>query len=338
MEPITAATIKNVVGSIALNEPGEIARPMRELSADHVLIAEVLPGKAGVSMRLIHTETTTVVGQATAAIPGSDKTILRSVRSGVGRMLDEVVIAIAQNPGELRLTRVAVAPFEALDDGAGAARIERLIRAELEQGLIGRGFLVVERTRLADVGEQLALGQNLSEASAPKLGKALGAQTVVLGSVADAGDAFVVAVRVVDVESGKTVGAASTKLRRKGAVTLASRSIETRTPGEALFRSAIAPGWGQAYNQEPVKSVVFGALTYGALLTTIGLGAVGAILAVSYDGYTPAASATPEDYVPLLKGLRDAANGFYIASAIGVGVTAVAWGAGVTDAFFSAQE
>ncbi len=121
-------------------------------------------------------------------------------------------------------------------------------------------------------------------------------------------------------------------------MTLASRSIETRTPGEALFRSAIAPGWGQAYNQEPVKSVVFGALTYGALLTTIGLGAVGAILAVSYDGYTPAASATPEDYVPLLKGLRDAANGFYIASAIGVGVTAVAWGAGVTDAFFSAQE
>lgn len=38
-----------------------------------------------------------------------------------------------------------------------------------------------------------------------------------------------------------------------------------RNPGTALLRSAVLPGWGQFYNDEPLKGIVFGTLELGLL-------------------------------------------------------------------------
>jgi len=42
-------------------------------------------------------------------------------------------------------------------------------------------------------------------------------------------------------------------------------AIETRSPTAALLRSAALPGWGQFYNDEPLKGVVYGAVELGLL-------------------------------------------------------------------------
>ena len=41
--------------------------------------------------------------------------------------------------------------------------------------------------------------------------------------------------------------------------------IESRNPTGAMLRSAALPGWGQFYNDEPLKGIAFGALELGLL-------------------------------------------------------------------------
>ena len=41
--------------------------------------------------------------------------------------------------------------------------------------------------------------------------------------------------------------------------------IIRRNPGAALLRSAVLPGWGQFYNDEPLKGIFFGTLELGLL-------------------------------------------------------------------------
>ncbi len=41
--------------------------------------------------------------------------------------------------------------------------------------------------------------------------------------------------------------------------------ITGRNPSTALLRSAIMPGWGQFYNDEPLKGVIFGTVELGLL-------------------------------------------------------------------------
>ena len=41
--------------------------------------------------------------------------------------------------------------------------------------------------------------------------------------------------------------------------------IVRRNPGAALLRSAVLPGWGQFYNDKPLKGVIFGTLELGLL-------------------------------------------------------------------------
>ena len=41
--------------------------------------------------------------------------------------------------------------------------------------------------------------------------------------------------------------------------------IISRNPRTALLRSAVLPGWGQFYNDEPLKGIIFGTLELGLL-------------------------------------------------------------------------
>lgn len=337
-EIVTPAMVQRVLGEGAASSlDGSAPKAFASLAADHVLLASVdeAAGAIRLSLKLLHVESGRVLGESSAALDAStlaSSVRPRTVRRGVELAVDQLVEVLGRLPGNLRYQRVAVAPLEAQGEAVSGSRVERYIQAELGEGLRRRGYLVVERAQLASAIEQLSLGAALGESDAPTLGRMLDAQALVFGSVAEAGDAFVLSLRVVSTEGGAVLGAADAQLPREGVITLASDAIETRTAGEAFFRSLVAPGWGQFYNRQSVKGAAFGVATYGAALVTVGLGVSSAVVASLYQSYTPEPGTPPFEAGKQAKDLRGQANALLATTALSGGVTALLWGAGAVDA------
>jgi hypothetical protein len=289
-----------------------------------------------VVMRLVRSETAAVVGTARAPLlggGGATSAEVQNVRAAALDVADAVAEVLEQGGTEARLLRLAVAPVKA-EGAAKEGKVDRLVQAELASALAERGFLVVERTRLQAAMDELAL-QQMSDEQGAAVGKVVGARSIVLASVAEAGATFLVDVRVVDVETGRVQGATRAVLARDEVVGMAD--VEVKTPSEALFRSVIAPGWGQAYNGSTTKSVIFGVGTYGALATTIGLG-VGAGL--SYGAYLGVSTEdkTPEEATTAAVALREQTNVLITATVAAAAATAVVYGLNVGDAFIDALD
>jgi hypothetical protein len=337
-EVITPAYIARVLDAAAASD----AAAYGPLAADHVLLVSIVDaaGERGVELKLLHTESGGVVGQARAAWGegGPSSVSSSTARGAVGRLVDQLFVSLSKLPGEHRYQRVAVSTLEARGEAAEGTRVHRFLRGELGRELADRGFLVVEREQLDAAIRQQELGALLNEESAPGVGKLVDAQAIVVGAVADAGEVFDVNLRVVGVESGAVLGAASTAMPRAGVVTLASGSVETRTVGEAIFRSVVAPGWGQFYNRRPVKGAAFATVGYGAAATTVALGAMSFLSVSAYDGYTPEAS-TPAAEVSLeAKALRENANAWLTATAVSGAITGSVWALSVADAMIDGMD
>lgn len=54
-----------------------------------------------------------------------------------------------------------------------------------------------------------------------------------------------------------------------GIVALEDSEIEYRSPTGALLRSAVLPGWGQFYNEQPIKGILYGIVEIGLLVWLI---------------------------------------------------------------------
>lgn len=106
--------------------------------------------------------------------------------------------------------RLAVLPFQGSDPSLqreGEAAAERLLTR-----LYGRkGVELVERSRLQQVLSEARLGQTgaLDESQVRRLGRLLGAEGLVVGTVLRGAKGLEVAARVVDVETGRLLAAAS---------------------------------------------------------------------------------------------------------------------------------
>jgi hypothetical protein len=342
-EVVTPSMVSRVLGAGAAEASADA---YAKLAADHVVLGEVVDaaGQVSLRLRLLHVETGGIVGEISTAVDAvgrKSSASTRTVRGGVDEAVAQLVDALQALPGELRYQRVAVAPLEAQGQAVVEGRVERYAQVQLSDALKERGYLVVERQQLGAAMQQLALGAAMDDASAPELGKLLDAQAIVLGSVSEAGEVFQLNLRAVSVEGGAVLGTATAALPREGVVTLANDAIETRTPAEALFRSLVAPGWGQFYNRQPVTGIAFGVATYGAALTTLGLGVASAISYSLYDGYgrdgLPAGK-TSEEAQQEAKALREQTNILITATAVSGGLTTVFWGAGAAEAFLGGFE
>ncbi len=315
---------------------GEVAA-VGPLAADHVLLAEVveLAGEVTVNLRLLHVETGAVVGTGRGKIAEAAATktsvTANTVQGGVAALADDVQAAMQAIPGEPRYQRVAVLAFDGASPEVQASGIDRALQGALIDALQARGFLVVERQQVNAVLDQVAAG--LGDESAPQYGSLLDAQAVVMGSIAAAGEVFVVSARVVGTDDGKVVGTASTQLQREGAISLASNAIETKSALDAMFRSAVAPGWGQFYNQEPIKGGVVGVLAYGGAATTVALAVASGVAAYVYLTYVPDKSLTAEQQAAQVVGRRVLGSALMWTTLGAAAFTAVAWGAGAADAF-----
>ena len=86
--------------------------------------------------------------------------------------------------------------------------------------------------RLADLGI-------VDSNSVAQFGKVLGAQTILSGSVNEAGAKYLVTVRQVEVESAQVLATASVEIDRAGLIALSEESVVLRSKGGATFRSAL---------------------------------------------------------------------------------------------------
>jgi hypothetical protein len=123
------------------------------------------------------------------------------------------------------------------------------------------------------------------EAKIRQVGKAVGADVLVMGSVGVAGGRYVVNARAANVDTGQVVATVRVELDFVAFNNVAAASV-MRTRQISMLKSAVLPGWGQWSNHQEVK----GAIILVASATLLGFGLRNAVVGYqshqSYMGIT----------------------------------------------------
>jgi TolB-like protein len=224
---------------------------------------------------------------------------------------------------------VAVAPFLPLGPNVRDKKLGDIAAELLATRLVKAGGpTVIERGQLDRILEEtkLSLLGLTDAANASKVGQMVGADLVLVGSVSETGEQLSISVRAVDTATGEAQAAWEARFPAATTELLAAQYVVKKSRTDALFRSLLIPGWGQAYNDQDVKAGVF----FGAGLGLVGLSVVETIrYNQSRDDYdnadsTPAAVASYDRMEDLDRERRIA----YL-------VTGLFWGANAVEAFVS---
>jgi len=140
--------------------------------------------------------------------------------------------------------------------------------------LSGANFKLVDRKELDKVLEEIQLSYEMvtDKKNMDKLGKLTGADFLQAGNMTQFEDSYYINVKVVDVSTGESVYADSLSFRNRDFMSVKNINDlipEKKYPVSALFRSALVPGWGQFYNDKPVKGGIFLGLHVALAATTI---------------------------------------------------------------------
>jgi len=210
--------------------------------------------------------------------PASDSAVIsgeasdpkgRPIEVRLRMLADRLAASFSNMPGQGRYERLIVARFTESGEAAKDMELGRLISAQLSTYLKrDHGFFLLERERLADVLKEIEMAMTgLVDASkVAELGKMAGAQAIVVGSVSQAGADYLINARVISAETAVVLVAESMTVPRAGMVALSDASVVLRSRSGSMFRSLLVPGWGQFYNQQPVK----GGIVIGVELALIG--------------------------------------------------------------------
>jgi TolB-like protein len=296
-------------------------------------------GPVRVQVRLVALPAGNVLASETARLdagrPGAATARSEAVDVAVRRLSDTLAAGLARLPGAARYQRLAVLPF--VDVGAEAKRRElgAVVTAEVATDLRQfHGLLLVERARLGALLTEVKLGEMglIDPRDAPRLGKLADAQALVVGSVADAGDRFLVNARVVATETSETLATASEAVSAASLITLSSEAVVLRSRNDALFRSLLLPGWGQAYNRQRAKAVVFGVAAAGTLGVALAFQLKGARAEKDYQSMvTPGALGS--DPAGAAAALRAQANRDFHWRDVALWSAAGVWALAAVDAY-----
>lgn len=226
--------------------------------------------------------------------------------------------------------RVAISTFAEVGSETSRLELGRVVAELMSVELAQRPpFVVVERDRLDQVMREHRLADLgvIDEGTVSKFGKILGAESLVSGTVSAVGPRFLVTIRQVDVESGRVLSSGQVSFDAAGMVALSEDAVVLRTRTDALFRSAVLPGWGQVYNDEPVKGAAFFALAVGAI------GTAGAFYVAANDAHSAYQTDTPG----VVGELQTANDRIAIANALLIGA-GVVWAINLADAYLSGED
>lgn len=262
-------------------------------------------------------------------------------------LADQLALPLKRLPGDHRDQRFAVAALSELGPEAQEKRLGLVVADALLTHLArDHRLALVERRALAALLDEQALGQSgaLDESSAAQVGKLAGARALVVGSVADAGDEFVVSVRAVDAESAALVAGSAHEARLPKAelLALSADAVVLKSKGDALVRSALLPGWGQAYNGDGVKAALVAGGVGTLALATVSAAALGGWVRL---GLYPTLGSRPEDKDLSPEALqarvvetRQLGEGLLWTAGVLGALTALGWSAGAVDAYLSGAD
>jgi TolB-like protein len=251
-----------------------------------------------------------------------------AIEVAIRRMADGLAGGFARLPGNARYRRLAVLTFAEVGERAQKRRLGTIVAAELATVLRrDHGLLLVERERLNQVFGEMKLQQMASPDSgqASKIGQLADAQALVIGSVAEAGDRYLVTTRIVATQTGENLAAESASLADAAMVAVASDAVVLRSRGEAAVRSLV-PGGGQFYNRQPAKGWAFMGATAGLLGGAVAFHLAGNAAYSKYKTATNPGSASR---------LYDQANTRYQVRDWLLAGAGGAWVLGIVDAYAS---
>lgn len=226
--------------------------------------------------------------------------------------------------------RLAVMPFEALGAEAREKDLGRVSAELLASRLtLEPRLLQVERARLGPILEELERSDQgkLSPEGAASVGRLVGANRVVVGSVAEAGAEYLVTARVVDTETAQVLAAADQSLSREGFVALSEDLVEVKSRAGAALRSAVLPGWGQLYNGDTGRGVAYLSLFASAAIGAAASAWLGSSAEDDYHRNTPDTVDRRED-----------ANAHYQRVNVLLVSAGVVWAVAVADAFITGRD
>jgi TolB-like protein len=237
----------------------------------------------------VGTATATPASSSLAPAPERLVAEAASVDVAMRRMADALAKGVARLPGNARYQRIAVLGFSEVGDEAKKRELGKVVTAELSTNLRrDHGFLLVEREKIGSVLSEVKLGEmGLVDAkSAPKVGQLADAQALVVGSVAEAGGKFLVNARVVTTETAETLAAASESIQAATLVAFSADAVVLRSRKDAVFRSALLPGFGQLYNRQPKKAAAFAVAEVAVLGGAVAFQLLGAAAQKDYESKT----------------------------------------------------
>jgi len=131
--------------------------------------------------------------------------------------------------------------------------------------------VVIERDKLENVIAEMKLSLSGLTQGNLEVGELLDANLIITGAVADLDTRFLIAARLISVESGQVLRSASAEVPASNFMSVSEGlAVVKRYPSTAAFRSVIVPGWGQFYNDKPIKgSVLLGAESFLAISTIV---------------------------------------------------------------------
>jgi TolB-like protein len=241
---------------------------------------------------VLATESARVEGSGAAPLAWAQNAEATSVDVAIRRLSDQLAAGFRKLPGNARYERLAVLQFGETGAESKKRELGTVVTAELTTNLRrDHGLLLVERTRLDKVLSEMQLGAMglVPEKDAPKLGKLADAQALVVGTVSDAGDRFLLNARIVSTETAETLATASEPVSAATLVALSSDAVVLRSRQDAAFRSLLVPGWGQMYNRQPTKAAIFAGTAMVALGGAITYQLIGAQAEHDYKTKTTAA-------------------------------------------------
>jgi len=238
--------------------------------------------------------------------------------------------------------RIVVMPFESSGEESGKMQLGKAV-SEIMVVLLSKDgkFSVIERDKLSKVMEELKLGMSglIDSTSASQVGKVLGAQGIMTGTVSDAGMFINVSARIVDVETAQVKAASFAEIEKNSVISVAKNYIIIPTKNSFTAAAmAIVPGLGQFYTGNKAKGKFFAVTEFAALTVFITARLIGDADYAEYERIGLDTKNTDPAYLDTMNSYFASADSYYNVSNISLVVFGALWGYSIFDAIISVDK